>query len=86
MGGASARQQQKPRKGKRTLGEPSGRQRQRPNKQVKKIIDTFIDKKGKNRKNIPCKDHFGVQHDYGNGLENQCRHRNDEGVECEGKT
>ena len=61
--------------------------RQNPqHSQVKKIIDTFIDKKGKNRKNIPCKDHFGVQHDYGNGLENQCRHRNDEGVECEGKT
>ena len=52
--------------------------------QVKKIIDTFLVKKGKNRKIMKCHDHFGLQHDYGNGLEDQCRHYNDESVECEG--
>ena len=56
--------------------------------QVQTIIDEFIAKTGKNRKKIKCHDHFGLQHDYGygNGLEDQCRHENDEGVECEGKT
>ena len=54
--------------------------------QVQKIIDEFKIKKGKNRKKIKCHDHFGLQYDYGNGLEDQCRHFNDEGVECEGKT
>ena len=54
--------------------------------QVKKIIDKFIKEKGKNRKKIKCHDHFGLQYDYGKGLEDQCRHYNDEGVKCEGKT
>ena len=54
--------------------------------QVKKIIDEFIAKRGRNRKIIKCHDHFGLQHDYSDGLKDQCRHYNDEGVECEGKT
>ena len=54
--------------------------------QVQKIVDQFTAKVGKNRKKMKCHDHFGLQYDYGNGPEDQCRHYNDEDVECEGKT
>ena len=54
--------------------------------QMQKIIDKFTNTLGSNRKKTQCLNPFGLQHDYGEtGLENQCWHEDDNGVECEGK-
>ena len=55
--------------------------------QMMKIIQAHQDSSGKNRKKTACYHHIGMQHEYDQsvGLEDQCWHENDEGVECEGK-
>ena len=55
--------------------------------QMMEVIKKFEESKGKNRKKEACYHPFGVQHEYDpdTGLEDQCWHENDEGVQCEGK-
>ena len=54
--------------------------------QMMEVIDKFEESKGRNRKKQACYHHFGAQHEYDSktGLEDQCWHENDEGVQCEG--
>jgi len=53
--------------------------------QMQKIINAFTGTLGKNRVKTACYNHFGLQHEYdaSKGLENQCWHEDDNGVECE---
>jgi len=55
--------------------------------QMMEVIKKFEESKGRNRKKQACYHHFGVQHEYDSetGLEDQCWHENDEGVQCEDK-
>ena len=53
--------------------------------QVMAVIKAWTDADGKNRKKIPCRDSFGLEHEYDGVLEAQCWLENDENVECEGK-
>ena len=57
---------------------------QRP-PQVMAVINAYNKENGKNRGKIPCRHHYGMQHEYDGVLEAQCWHDNDDNVECEGK-
>jgi len=57
---------------------------QRP-PQVMAVIKAWTDAGGKNRKKIPCRESYGMEHEYDGVLEAQCWHENDENVECEEK-
>ena len=49
------------------------------------FIAAYNEGNGKNRGKIPCRHHFGLQHEYDGVLEDLCWHENDENVQCEGE-
>jgi len=51
--------------------------------QVMAVIKAWTDAGGKNRKKIPCRHNFGLEHEYDGVLESLCRFENDENVQCE---